>query len=126
MNKYSKSLNIVFVIIGVLALVCGFLLKENLLLGAGFLFLLLAVLLWGQARWFDELRPERKVWVSVVLAVGGAVMIVLVSKDWDPTILSPRLIGDALLLLAGMTFFFLGLIFSAISIRGLSERMEGE
>jgi hypothetical protein len=124
MNKHSELLGIVLVVVGILALISGFLLEESLLLGTGFLLPSLAVLLRGRGSWFDELSLERKAGVSAILAVAGAVMIVFASKDWDPTTLTLRLIGDSFLLFAGMAFFLLGLGFSALCMCNWPEKME--
>ena len=124
MNKRSELLGIALVVIGILSLVSGFLLEESLLLGTGFLLPSLAVLLWGRGSWFDELPLERKAGVSAVLAVTGAVMIVFISKDWDPTTLTVRLIGDSILLFAGMALFLLGLGFSALCMCNWPGKMD--
>ncbi len=124
MNKHSEWLGITLVVTGILALVFGFLLEESLLLGTGFLLPSLAVVLWDRGNWFDELGLERKAWVSVALTVTGAVMIIFASKDWDPTTLTLRLIGDSVLLLAGMAFFLLGASFLVLSISGWFGKME--
>lgn len=116
MNKHSELLGITLVVTGILALVSGFLLEESLLLGTGFLLPSLAVLLWDRGNWFDELSLERKTWASTVLAVAGATMIVFGCKNWDTTTFSLKLIGESILVLAGITFFLLGVSFSVLSI----------
>jgi hypothetical protein len=121
-NKHSELLGIVLVVVGILALISGYLLEESLLFGTGFLLPSLAVLLRGRGSWFDELPLERKAGVSAVLAVAGAVMIVFASKDWNPATLTLRLIGDSFLLLAGMWFFLLGLTISAFCMRSWSGK----
>jgi hypothetical protein len=124
MNKHSELLGMALVVIGILALISGLLLEESLLLGTGFLLPSLAVLLWGRGNWFDELSRERKTWVSVVLAVAGATMIVFGCKNWDTTTFSLKLVGESILVLAGIAFFLLGASFSALSIGDWLGKME--
>lgn len=123
MNRHSKGLGITLVAIGILALVSGLLLKESLLLGTSILLPSLAVLLWGRGNWFDELPLERKVGVSAVLAVAGIAMILFGGNNWDQATPTLRLIGKSILVLAGITFFLLGVSFSALSIRNWLGKM---
>ncbi len=117
MSKHSERPGIALVVIGILALVSGFLLKENLLFGIGFLLSSLAVLLWDQGNWFDELDLVRKTWVSMALAAAGAAMIIFGCRNWDTTTFSLRLVGESVLVFAGIMFFLLGASFSVLSLR---------